>query len=306
MQQLMKWYNLAVAAVLSVLLFTSLTRQERAHPSVSAFDISSPIAQIVRSVDLDGSFEFAGEPLPMDNFDVRERLERELLVNTYWQSSTMLNLKRSRRFFPVIERILREEGVPEDFKYLAVAESGLSMATSPAGAKGIWQFMKGTANGYGLEVNSEVDERYHLEKSTRAACEYLKDYHRQFGSWTLAAVAYNVGGPNMKRYLNEQRAESFFDLNINEETMRYLFRVVALKEILSRPDDFGFYLEKGDYYPSLDRSRTIEVTETIQNLGDFAREHGTSYRMLKVYNPWLRDSKLTVRSGRSYYIEVPR
>lgn len=306
MQQLLKWYNWGIAAVLSVLLLTSLRLGDQANRNKTGKSAGSPIAQIVRSVDLDRTFDLAGEPLPMDNFDVRERLEREMLVNTYWQSSTVLMLKRSRRYFPIIEPILKEEGIPDDFKYLAAAESALSDASSPAGAKGIWQFMKRTAEGYDLKVSSEVDERYHLEKATRAACQYIKDYYKRFGSWTLAAAAYNIGGTNMSRYLREQKAETFYDLNVNSETMRYLFRVVALKEILSRPEDFGFYIDANDYYPPFERTRTIEVTKSIANLGDFAREYDCSYRLLKIYNPWLRDSQLSVRSGETYLIEVPR
>ena len=257
-------------------------------------------------MDLDKNFEFCGESLPMDNFDVRERLDRELTVNTYWHSSTILSIKSTMRFFPTMERILKEEGVPTDLKYIAVAESALRNAVSPAGAKGIWQFMKGTGNEYGLEINSEIDERYHLEKSTRAAAKYLKSLRNRFGSWANAAAAYNMGGGNMNKHLREQQAESYFDLNLNEETSRYYFRLVAIKNILENPRAFGFYLDKEDYYKALDDYRVVEVDSSVENWGAFAAEQGISYRILKVYNPWLIDSKLTNRSGKTYEIRVPR
>ena len=264
------------------------------------------VPQIVKGMDLDKNFEFCGESLPMDNFDVRERLDRELTVNTYWHSSTILSIKSTMRFFPTMERILKEEGVPTDLKYIAVAESALRNAVSPAGAKGIWQFMKGTGNEYGLEINSEVDERYHLEKSTRAAAKYLKSLRNRFGSWANAAAAYNMGGGNMNKHLREQQAESYFDLNLNEETSRYYFRLVAIKNILENPRAFGFYLDKEDYYKALDDYRVVEVDSSVENWGAFAAEQGISYRILKVYNPWLIDSKLTNRSGKTYEIRVPR
>jgi hypothetical protein len=205
-----------------------------------------------------------------------------------------------------MEQILREEGVPEDLKYLAVAESALRNAVSPAGAKGIWQFMKGTGIEYGLEINSEVDERYHLEKSTRAAARFLKSLRNRFGSWANAAGAYNMGSGNMNKHLREQRADSYYDLNLNQETARYMFRLVAIKEIMENPREFGFYLDREDYYPPLDDFRTEEVSSIVENWGDFAVEHGTTYRILKVYNPWLIDNKLSNRSGKTYQIRIPR
>lgn len=264
------------------------------------------VPQIVKGVDLDQAFEFCGERLPMDNFDVRERLDRELTVNTYWHSSTILSIKSTMRFFPTMERILEEEGVPTDLKYIAVAESALRNVVSPAGAKGVWQFMKGTGTEYGLEINSEVDERYHLEKSTRAAAKYLQSLHSRFGSWANAAAAYNMGGGNMNKRLREQHADDYFELNLNEETSRYYFRLVAIKNILENPRAFGFYLEREDYYQSLDDYTTIEVSEPVNSWGEFAKEHGISYRILKVYNPWLIESKLTNRANKTYEIRIPQ
>ncbi len=271
-------------------------------------DVGAPdrtLPQIVKGVDLDRPFTFAGEAIPVDNFDIRERLDRELLVNTYWQSSTLLTLKQTKRYFPIIERILREEGLPEDLKYIAVAESGLRNVTSSAGAKGFWQFMSATGKGYGLEISREVDQRYDIEASTRAAAAYLKDYHRKFGSWIDAAAGYNMGGGRLAARMEDQVADNYFEVNLNAETMRYFFRILAFKEIMSQPRDFGFYLDAADYYPPLDKYREVTVTETIDNLGTWAREQGTTYRLLKVYNPWLLENRLTVRSGKEYVIQVP-
>lgn len=263
------------------------------------------LPQRVRPVDLNQPFDFAGEALPMDNFDVRERLDMELLRNAYFHRNTLLLLKRTTRYFPIIERILAEEGLPDDLKYLAVAESGLDNVTSVANAKGVWQFMAPTGKGYGLEINKEVDERYHLEKATRAACAYIKDYYQQFGNWHWVAAAYNMGGPNVKKWRNRQNAEEFFDLHINAETMQYLFRIVALKTIMEDPTSFGFELEAEDYYPPLENFRTITVDNSIADLGAFAEEQGTSYRMLKLYNPWLISGALPISAGNSYEIKIP-
>jgi len=262
--------------------------------------------QPIPAVEKKHEYAFAGEILPIDNFDVAERLERELLVNTFYHSSTILAIKRAHRFFPVIEKILKEEGMPEDLKYLAVAESGLQPVTSAANARGVWQFMKDTGKQYGLEVNGEVDERYHLEKSTRAACDYFKYLKDRFGSWTLAAAAYNMGGANLSEALEAQRAQTYFDLNINEETSRYIFRIVALKEVLLNPEKFGFEIPKDQLYKPLDRYKLVKVKGSVNNWGDFAAKHKTNYRTLKIYNPWLRDSKLSNKAKKTYEIKVPK
>lgn len=300
MQKWFSVFNIAMAAILAVFLFASNTEQE-------SFNEQPPntLPQVIRPVSLEKPFDFAGESLPMDNFDVRQRLDKELIANSYRHSNTIVYLKSMYSYFPAIEKILAENGLPEDFKFLAVAESGLANETSPAGAKGFWQFMSTTAKYYGLEVSSQVDERYHLEKATRAACSYLKDYHKQFGSWTLAAAAYNMGGPNLKKSIEQQKGPSYYDLNLNTETNRYIFRIVALKEIMSNPEKYGFYLETSEGYPPLDAYKEIVVEKSIPDLGQYAQDNGTTYRMLKVYNPWLLTSSLTVSSGKSYTIRLP-
>jgi hypothetical protein len=306
MNRAVNWYTLALGAFFTVAVLGSYSGKEEQEvkketPSVQ----TNSIPQVIEPVDLDRSFDFAGEALPMNSFDVKERLDNELTLNTYRHGNTLLNMKKSFRYFPVIESILREEEMPEDLKYIAVAESDLSNATSPAGAKGFWQFMTSTGRYYGLEINSEVDERYHLEKATRAACKYLQDYYKRFGSWSLAAAAYNMGGTRLARELKSQNAETFYDLNLNQETMRYLFRLVAMKELMRNPRKFGFYLEPADGYPELSDFREVEVKGSIPNLGDFAKEHGVSYRDIKVFNPWLISSKLTNSSRKTYIIRIP-
>lgn len=299
-------YTIILAGFLTLAIFAS-----NANDSIPAVKNNTTIKQdglpqIVKSADLDRPFDFAGEPLPMDNFDVKERLDRELMVNSYWHSSTILNIKASKRFFPMFEKIFKEYGIPDDFKYIAVAESSLRNATSPAGAKGVWQFMKSVGQSFDLEVNSEVDERFNIEKATHAACKHFLNLKKRFGSWTLAATAYNVGPTKLKRQKEEQRANTYYDLNLNQETSRYIFRLVAIKEILKNPRAYGFHLEEDDYYQPLDDYAVVETNEAIPNLGDFAKKYGTTYRLLKVYNPWLIKGQLTNSKKKMYQIRVPK
>ena len=298
-------YASLMAAFFTVALFTSYSANTDTIPPAAPTIKADGLGQVVQSIPLKDAYNFAGERLPLENFDVRERLERELEVNSYWHSSTLQNLQLSTRYFPVFERILAEQGIPDDFKYLAVAESSLRHPTSPAGAKGIWQFMKNTAEEYGLEVNSEVDERLHVEKVTLAACEYLKKRYEKFGSWTLAAAAYNAGERRISNESEEQYAENYYDLNLNAETARYIFRIVAIKEIMSNPEKFGFHLRPEAYYKPLDDYGVIKVEESIPSLGAFAKKYNVSYRMLKVYNPWLTNGSLTVSGKKDYEIRIP-
>ncbi len=293
--RMLKYYFMTIGVIASGVLLIAATTD---------ISLSDMLPQIVKSVKLDRGYNFAGEPMPL-NEDTRERLDRELTVNAYWHSSTLLNIKLANKYLPAIEKILREEGVPEDFKYLAIAESGLRNVSSPAGAKGFWQFRKLAGQEMGLEINSEVDERYHLEKSTRAACKYIKQLHKRFGSYTEAAAAYNVGPTKLASELKKQGEEKYYDLNLNEETSRYVFRLMALKEILSRPNDFGFYVDGSDKYFQQADLKKVLVDKTISSWKEFAEQHGVSYRMLKYYNPWLIDSKLTVKHN-TYYVSVPR
>ncbi len=298
------YYSVAVAAFLTFALFVSYKNAPEKPPTLGDFSAVSKLPQVIKPVNLNKSFDFAGEPIPMDNFDARERLDRELIVNSYRHGSTILNLKKAYRFFPLIESILAEHGVPNDFKFVAVAESDLSNATSPAGAKGFWQFMRGTARDYGLEISTTVDERYHLEKATHAACKHILKLKEQFGSWTLAAAAYNFGQTRLKKEVQTQRANNFYELNLNQETSRYLFRLVAFKEIMNYPQEYGFNLGEEVYQPLSDFA-VLEVNTPIDNLGDFANKYGTSYRMLKLYNPWLLKDYLANNSKKTYWIKIP-
>jgi len=263
------------------------------------------LPQVIKPITLEKSYSFAGEKIDAENFDLRERMDRELIVNAYRHSATIQYIKLANRYFPVIEPILKKNNIPDDFKYLAIAESGLRNVSSPAGAKGLWQFMLPIAKDLGLEVYDEVDERYHLEKSTQAACDYINRLHKRFGNWINAAAAYNVGPTNFSRFLKEQNQDHYFGLNINEETMRYVFRITAIKTILEKPEDFGFHIPLQDQYPPLDNYYTVKIDTTISNLGAFAAEYGISYRTLKIYNPWLRDTELTVKKN-TYELKIPK
>ncbi|MEX1131817.1 MAG: lytic transglycosylase domain-containing protein [Flavobacteriales bacterium] len=258
----------------------------------------------VFSLTLPNELSFCGEPVPLERLDVRERLDRELLVNTYWQSNTLLAHKRAARWFPLIEEILKREGVPDDMKYLALIESGLTNVVSPAGATGYWQFMKETAIAEGLEVNSEVDERYNVEKSTVAAANYLKEGHAKFGSWSMAAAAYNLGQGGINKQVARQQEEDYFDLLLPEETSRYVFRILAMKEIIRDPERYGFHIRTRDLYPPYPTT-AIEVNGPIEDLAVFAIRQNTNYKTLKLLNPWLRDNRLSNKDGRSYTVLLP-
>ena len=247
---------------------------------------------------------FAGEEVPLDIFYVREGLDRELSVNTYWHSSTLLMIKRSHRWFPMIDTILQRYGIPEDFRYLAVIESGLSNVISPAGAVGFWQFMKGTAKEYDLEINKEVDERYNVEKETEAAWKYLLKSYEKYGSWALVAASYNAGTNGIDRLMKKQKATSFYDLLVSDETNRYLYRILAVKLIMESPETYGFYIGEEDYYKPIPY-HLVKVTGKVDNWADFAKEHGISYKLLKYFNPWLRQTYLKNRHKKTYFIKIP-
>jgi len=256
------------------------------------------------SLPIPDSLTFAGEEVPLDLFYVRESLDKELTVNTYWHSSTIQLIKRTHRFFPMIEEILKENNIPDDFKYLAVIESGLQNVTSPAGAKGYWQLLKGTAKEYGLEVDKYVDERYSVKKSTEAACKYLKKSYEEFGNWTMAAAAYNAGIKGMNRQIDRQSEKSYYDLLLNDETARYIYRILATKLILENPEEYGFYLDETDYLQPIPK-RVVVISSSVEHWADFAQEQGISYKLLKYFNPWLRQKNLVNKRKKTYYIEIP-
>lgn len=248
--------------------------------------------------------DFAGEKAPLTISDVKERLDRELLVNANLDATTLLIIKRANRVFPVMEPILKQYGIPDDFKYLAVIESGLVNVVSPAGARGYWQFMPETGKQYGLEVTDLVDERYHLAKSTEAACKYLLAAKSKFGSWTLAAASYNAGVGGVNKQITFQGVESYYDLLLNDETSRYVFRILALKEIMQHPMQYGFTVAPAELYSQIPVKK-VAVTTTVPDLSVFAKEQGINYKILKIHNPWLRDRNLTVAAGKQYELDIP-
>ena len=248
--------------------------------------------------------DFSGEEVPTFMADVQERLDKEMITNMNYHTNTTLVIKRANKVFPIIEPILKKYGVPDDFKYLAVIESSLVNAVSPAGARGVWQFMPATAKEKGMEVSEEVDERYHLEKSAEAACKYLVVAKEKFGSWTLAAASYNGGMGGISKKLEEQQVGSYYDLLLTEETSRYVFRILALKEIMSQSEKYGFKIPNEALYYNVP-TRKIVIDSSITDLAQFAKTQGVNYKILKIHNPWLRDKKLTVTTGKKYEIEIP-
>ncbi len=300
-----KWWKIAlpfiIAAKIAVIVFIIGSAKSEA-PQVVTVPVSIHEFQ---SVEIPEKIVFAGEEFPINRFDYIEALDRELLSNVYFHSQTIRFIKLAPRYFSVIEPILRENGIPDDFKYLALAESGLNpRAVSPAQAVGLWQFVKNAAQQYGLEVGKEVDERYHVEKSTVAACKYLNEAYTKFGNWPLVAASYNAGLTGISRHLERQKADSYFDLLLADETSRYFYRIVALKLILENPEKYNFYISENEKYPIV-KTRDVEVNGPVSNLADFAKEQGISYKLLKDFNPWLRENFLTNPTGKKYIIRIP-
>jgi hypothetical protein len=248
--------------------------------------------------------DFAGESLPLRHFDVREALQRELTIINYWHSSMLYTLQLANRFFPIIEPILEAEGVPVDFKYLCVAESNLQQVVSPSKATGFWQFLEDTAKEYGLEITAEIDERYHIEKATRAACAYLKKAYAKYGTWTMAAAAYNVGGTNLDKQIARQKQTGYYDLLLPEETSRYVFRAVGFKLVMSNPALYGFNVRREDLCTPL-RWSEKEISGAVESWADFAGRYGTNYKIFKYFNPWLRDEKLANTAKKTYTVKIP-
>lgn len=308
-----KWKRFSViGAILSftliIFLYITLTADiagcsELSSPKISIQDTGlfrNPAYQIT----LPDSLSFANEKIPLKYFDVRESLDRELQLNTYWHSQTLLLLKRANRFFPIIEPILKEKGIPDDFKYLAVAESALAQEISPSKAVGFWQILEKTGKELGLEINKEVDERYSIEKSTKAACDFLQKSYNKFGSWTIAAATYNFGRNGIDHQIERQNNESYYDLILGDETGRYVYRILAFKVILENPQKYGFILKKRDLYPQLKYSY-VEVDTPITNIARFAEHFNTNYKMIKTFNPWLRTNYLPNTTRKRYQIQIP-
>ena len=299
----MKKYTLYfIAGFFSAALLLFLIGSAFYKPNYEQADF--PQGYRIISPEFPAEFDFAEERVPVENFEVYERIDREMIVNTYFHSSTLISIKRANRWFPVVEPILEKNSIPDDFKYLMVAESGVANATSSAGAVGFWQFIEGSALKYGLEVNDEVDERYNVEKSTEAACSYLREAYILFGTWTTAAASYNMGIPGVTKQLERQKTNNYYNLVLGEETSRYIARIIALKEIMNNPAKYGFEIKEDALYNELPYDEVV-VTGSIADLADWAKERGINYKILKLYNPWLRDNVLTNKSRKSYTIKIP-
>lgn len=299
----MKYFLVTTASILLTLLIYSFVQQSAQDLAAQQRQADFLLHNSTYLPPLPDKISLAGEIVPLNDFEVRERLEREILVNTFWQSQTILLLKKSKRWFPEIERILKQEGVPDDFKYLALAESGLSNVVSPSNAAGFWQFLPSTAKQYGLIVNAEVDERYHLEKATIAACKYLKEAYAKFGSWSLVAASYNMGIDGLQKQMATQKQKNYFNLLLNDETARYIFRILALKEIGGNPAKYGFKLENTDFYKPL-KSKTLLVDSSITDIAQFAINQKINYKQIKLLNPWLRQNTLSNKTKEKYEIKI--
>ncbi len=292
---------IAIISICSMFIFG--TSSENSIGKVDNDKNTSETYQI-RALKIPDNLEFAGEKVPLQKPEILERIDRELLVNTYWQSNTLLLIKRAHKYFPIIEPILKKNGIPDDFKYLAAIESGLQNVTSPAGARGFWQIMPETAKENSLEVNANVDERYHVEKATQVACDYLNKAKNKFGNWTSAAASYNAGMYGISKKMEEQFVDDYYDLMVSEETKRYLPRIIAVKEIISNPSKYGFIFDKEDLYTE-DATKTIKVDTAIANIALFSKNLGTNYNVMKLHNPWLRENNLNNSSNKLYEIKIP-
>lgn len=300
-----KIFLLSAVMVFSIIVLTLLSfavDSDNNDPVSSLNDRG--LVQSISPPSLPKHISFCGEPAPLDLFWVQESLDREILVNTYWHSSTILLLKRANRWFPILEPILKKNNIPEDFKYLALIESGFTKVVSPRGAAGFWQFLEKTAREYNLEVNDHVDERYQVEKATEAACNYFLDSYESYQNWTLVAASYNAGNRRISESLEQQKTDNYYTLYLNEETSRYIFRILAIKNICENYERYGFLLQEEDLYNQI-LTKDVEVTAPIEDLVVFAGENNMSYRMLKELNPWLKASNLPNSSGKLYTIKVP-
>ena len=297
----------AVAVVISGLFIQAIQSPKVASQTPqTATKVEQQSSQTLRveALDIPNVMTFAGERVPLQDTDVRERLDREIHVNTYWHSNMLLMIKKANRFFSEIEPLLKKYNLPDDFKYLAVAESGLDNVISHAGASGFWQFMKATGKEYGLEINNYVDERYNLELATKVAAQYLINSKELFGSWTNAAAAYNAGNAGITKQMKRQDATDYYSLLLNSETGRYVFRILAFKEILSNPEKYGFYVDQQDLYQAIP-TKTIIINTPVEDFAKFAKQQGINYKILKIHNPWLRDTYLKNASGKAYSIKIP-
>lgn len=294
---------LGICAI-TIFFFNGISKTDSTKNNIAEPETQTHKSYKIKALKLPENLNLAGERVPVEINDVKERMERELLVNTYWQSNGILLIKRANKYFPVLEPLLKKYGIPDDFKFLALAESAFIDETSSVGAAGMWHFMKTTGKEYGLEINRNVDERYNIEKSTKVAAEYLKKSKERLGSWTLAAAAYNAGNYGISKRLEAQEVTNYYDAKLPDETERYVFRILALKEVIGNPKKYGFVFENEDLY-TLKETRTIKIDTAISNITKFAKQFNLNYKEFKIYNPWLRENKLNNKSRKLYEIKIP-
>ncbi len=296
--------TILLSVLIYLVLYGVLQRFDKPNEVIEKTRVEVAPAYELPSIRIPDEVTFAGEKVPLEDPDVWERLDRELHVNTFWHSNTIFLLKRGNKWLPEIEKVMEEYGMPGDLKYLAVIESDLTNVVSPRDAVGFWQLLKGTAKDFDLEVDNEVDERYDPIRATHAACGYLRKAYEKFGTWTNATASYNIGMRGLQRRLEEQEVDSYYDLLLNEETSRYVFRAIAVKMIFENPTAYGFKLSEDQLY-SREKLKEVKVTESISNLRQFAFDQGINYKILKRHNPWLRKNELTVKRNKTYTILVP-
>jgi len=301
--RLIKYMKIKILGLIGLTLLIQCNSKNETMPFNDDFDKTS---FYYTSPEIPKELSFAGEIIPLERHDLREMLDLEFHKNAYWHSNTLLMIKRSKKYFPIIEPILKEEQIPDDFKYLAAIESNLDLTiTSPAKAKGLWQFMEETGRDQGLEINEFIDERSHIEKSTRAACKYLKILKNSTQSWSLAALSYNAGYQNIKKCIDSQKVDKFYDLKIFDETDRYLFRLLAVKSILQQPEKYQFKVAESDYY-YFPKMEEFIVNTPVDNWANWANSKGNSYQTLRYYNPWINSLKLQNSMGKTYKINLPK
>ena len=299
-------FSLGIVIIITAIIFSAITyiSDEDETKAFQEVDEEYPQGYRITSPKIPDYLEFAGERVPLENFEVKERIEREFIVNTYFHSLSMLAIKRANRWFPVIEPILKKNGIPDDFKYLAVTESNLENVISPTGATGFWQFLESTAKKYGLEISNQIDERYHVEKSTQAACNYLKDAYEMFGTWTMAAASYNMGSNGVSDQIIKQKTNNYYNLVLSIETSRYVARIIAFKYIMQNWENYGFDIKEEELYQPL-KFFEITLDSSVDNFVDYAYAQGINYKTLKLYNPWLRDNYLNNKNHTVYKIKIP-
>lgn len=295
---------ISIASLVTFLIVAFYGNQKEDEIHKPVMEPTKPITfKNAKTIPLPEKIDLAGEAVPLHIDDVKERLDKELHINSYWHNNTIFLFKRANRWFPVIEPILKKNGVPDDFKYLALIESGLENVTSYAGAVGFWQILKSTGKEYGLEINRDVDERYDPVKSTEAACQYLKRAYQKFGNWTLVAASYNRGMRGMQNALDNQKVDNYYDLMLNDETSRYVFRILAIKQIFESPEDYGLDISKEHLYEPY-----AYRTDTVRNSTDwveYAKAQNTSYKMLRIYNPWIQDDDIRIGRNEYYVVSLP-